>query len=237
MENENNLIAQQDSEDFFKFEFKNQKANNNVNFQKWKNLMLKKLGNNAKLFKCPNDEIVFYSSDYDCKNVNIYKAKCPICNNFFCYYCQYRLDKDYESARCCIKRRIQLMFLRHIYTFIHPIIDYRDENFYKETFNSIFMFYFVPLSTFLYFVSTVHAAFYYKMQSKKEDDNCIYENRIKGSNFFIIIFILDALQSIILGVPFLILDYYFKIVLLLISIPWKFYPIKAFIGFCYSAGA
>jgi len=236
MENENNLIDNQGTQDFFKFEFKEQNSNNNVNFKRWKNLMLKKFGNNAKLFKCPRDEIVFYSSDYDCKNVHIYIAKCPICNYFVCYYCQYFLeDGKYESARCCVKRRIQYMFHRHIYTFIHPKIDYRDENFYHETFNSLFKLYFIPLSTFLYFVSTIHAAFYYKMQSKKINHQ--YEYRIKDSNYFLIIFILDALQSIVLGFSYLILDYYFKIVLFIISIPWKLIPIKAFIGFCYSAGA
>ena len=82
--NENNLL---EKENIFIHDYFNQKIQNNNKFKIWENLMLKKYGNNARLFKCIVDKIYFYISNEDCMEYPYYSSHFPICNNVICYYC------------------------------------------------------------------------------------------------------------------------------------------------------
>ena len=48
--------------------------------------MLIKFGNNSKQFKYNKDKILFYSTYDEFINDPYYRSKCPICNNFICYF-------------------------------------------------------------------------------------------------------------------------------------------------------
>ena len=82
----NNLIINSElPENIFKLEYFNQNLNDNVEYQKWNNLMIKKYGRKAKLFKCQDDDILFYTSNEDCKSHPFYQSVCPYCNNTIYY--------------------------------------------------------------------------------------------------------------------------------------------------------
>ena len=90
--NEDNLGL---NENVFGIEYIGQNLKKNEKFLNWKNIMLEKLGNEAKLFFCKNDKIYFYgyvSSSFT--------SICPICGFNICYFC----SKIYNN--CCIKRKI-----------------------------------------------------------------------------------------------------------------------------------
>jgi hypothetical protein len=66
--------------------------------------MLKEYGNNSKQFKCNKDKILFYKSYNDYIKDYCYKCKCPICNNYICYFCSFNGD-NYDLS-CCLKFNI-----------------------------------------------------------------------------------------------------------------------------------
>ena len=102
--NENNLL---EKENIFIPDYFNQNIQNNNKFKTWENLMLKKYGNNARLFKCTKDKIYFYVSNKDCMEYPYYSSKCPICNNVICYYCfRNSTYMRMEFCKCCIRRRL-----------------------------------------------------------------------------------------------------------------------------------
>ena len=88
----------------FKLQYKDQNVSNNIEYQKWKKLMLKEYGNSAMEFKCNKDKILFYSAYNDCLNDFYYKCKCPICNNYICYFCSYNTIDNFIF--CCTKNSI-----------------------------------------------------------------------------------------------------------------------------------
>ena len=101
-----NLIIKNDltSTCIFKLEYLEQNVNDNFEYQKWKKIMLIKFGNNSKQFKCIKDKILFYSTYDECINDPYYRCKCPICNNYICYFCSCYSKNSYIS--CCIKNSI-----------------------------------------------------------------------------------------------------------------------------------
>jgi len=77
-------------------------VNNNIEYQKWKKIMLKEYGKNSMEFKCNKDKILFYSTYNVCLNeYYYYKCKCPICNNYICYFCSFNGNDMFK--KCCIK--------------------------------------------------------------------------------------------------------------------------------------
>ena len=101
-----NLIEKNNltSTSVFKFEYKDQNVNNIIEYQKWKELMLKEFGNNSKQYRCNKDKILFFSRFNECMNEYYYKCRCPICNNYICYFCSFNGNENYNS--CCIKNII-----------------------------------------------------------------------------------------------------------------------------------
>ena len=101
-----NLIIKNDltSTSVFKLEYIEQNVNDIFEYQKWKEKMLIELGNNSKQFKCTKDKILFYSTYNEYIKNPIYKYKCPICNNYICYFCSCYSKNSYIS--CCIKNSI-----------------------------------------------------------------------------------------------------------------------------------
>ena len=63
-----------------------------------------------------------------------------------------------------------------------------------------------------------------------------YNKRIENisNNLEALILQLICFQSLILGMPFIIIYTYFIIIVLLISIPFKFYPLKYILGIIYA---
>jgi hypothetical protein len=224
--NEINIV---ESKNVFKLDYNGQSLKGNKNFIDWENNMKKELGSNAKLFKCIYDNIYYFVSDVECKTIPYYKAKCPLCNRSICYFCSRYTKDNFDQGKCCMTRRTYCMLFQDIYAVVHP--KFKSDGNYSWQLKI----YFFPIISFMYFVAFFSIVYFYKLSVKnsKSDDGYlgIYENAIKNSHrrFFTIIGF-NVAFAFCLSIPFTIFGTYFKILFLLISFPFKFYPLKLFFG-------
>ena len=224
--NTNLIIANnRTSTSVFNLEYIDQNLNDNIEYQKWKKLMKKEYGNNSKQFKCNKDKILFYSSYNDyMDDYNKYKSKCPVCNKYICYFCSYNDGKDYLP--CCLKNSIIQTFL------------YCGPKYAKEPFDDSNLFFLIPIINILLIIISFFKILYiYLMIEKSKNYNNeelkqyvdIDNGKIQILNIIIIISI-----DIFLCIPFIIIYNYFIILLIIISIPFKFVPLKYFLGAFYN---
>ena len=96
----------------FKLDYSNQSLKGNKEFQNWKIRMLKRYGNDAKLFKCKYDNCYFYGTNKECKNKPYYSCHCPMCSSSLCYYCLKPINDPYNRGRCCVKEKFYACFCR-----------------------------------------------------------------------------------------------------------------------------
>ena len=221
MENEANLL-EKFVENKYEMEFEGQNLKKSESFIKWQNEMKKIYGNDAKLFKCKTDKIYYYAKKSDCKKVPLYKQKCPKCNCTNCYFCSKHIDDSYDRGDCCVYRRV--------YCLLFQERNKSDE----QIFDKMFCFFIIPLFSFIYFVGTVSGLLFYKLKvaNKKLDGSYIenYEVHLTPSSFtFLVIIMMNAGLAIMLSFSFFMLDIYFKIILILISLFWK-YPLYYYLG-------
>lgn len=232
------LIDNQNSLAIFKTDYKNQKLEDNINFQKFKQTMLSKNDNKGRIFYCKNEDIYFYYND---SKYPYYHGICPSCNRQICYFCK-KVNK-YTYDLCCYKKRIHYIFSvdAHIF-FKFPKCGVHDYN-YQPTFKDNLLFAIIPIANLIFFAGGIHTAIY-KLDTKIEfkdsyknndyDDYLNLEEYTKGCDdhwdIFLLIVILDVSATIILSIPYLFLDIAFTILIFLISIPFNFYPVKYIYG-------
>ena len=231
------LIDNQNSITIFKTDYKNQKLEDNINFQKFKQTMLSKNDNKGRIFYCKNEDIYFYYND---SKYPYYHGICPSCNRQICYFCKKVKNSKYDL--CCNKKRIHYIFSVDAYIFIKYPKDGANYQF-KEN----LLFAIIPLVNLIYFAAGIHIPIY-KLDTKikykyclKVGDDYNYDNdyynleqyTMGGKDHlpsFILIVIMDVSATIILSIPYLFLDIAFTILIFLISIPFKFYPVKYIYG-------
>ena len=140
MENENmnsnlidiNIKIQNDNNVFIP-DYIGQDLNDNNYFLNWKNSMLKKYGENAKLFKCLKDNILYYKSYKECRSYPIFQSNCPKCKNRICFYCsRYIPDYQNENGTCCLQRKIKCMLYQDGFRYINPINEEENINSFIE---------------------------------------------------------------------------------------------------------
>ena len=205
----------------FYFEYNNQNMNDNIEYQKWKKLMLKEYGNNSKQFKCNKDKVLFYSSYNDYIKNDCYKCKCPVCNNYICYFCSFNGD----DLSCCIKNSI-------LKTIFHSGPRSLNESFDKS--NLLFL---IPILNIFTIVLSFFNILYIGLILEKTKNNnkgeiMQYVDLNNGKHSILNIIIILAIDAI-LCIPFILIYNYFIILLLLISIPFKFVPLKYYLGALY----
>ena len=204
----------------FNFEYNDQNMNDNIEYQKWKKLMLIEYGNNSKQFKCNKDKLLFYSS------YNNYKSKCPVCNNNICYFCSF--NGNIENFSCCIKNSIIKAFF------------YSGPKFANEPLDKEILFFLIPiLNIFTIIISFFYILYIGQILEKSKNNNNNNEELMKyvdleKSKKYIINIIIIISIDIFLCIPFLIIYNYFIILLIIISIPFKFVPFKYYLGAFYN---
>ena len=90
-------------------------------------------------------------------------------------------------------------------------------------------------------MATMHTSLFYKLSLKndknqKDDKGYFlnYEDRYKKCYKTLQILVgIDIAFSVILTLSYILLNIYFIIIILIISIPFKFYPMKYFMGIAY----
>ena len=162
-----------------------------------------------------------------------YRSICPLCKNPICYYCS-RYVENSNNGRCCPKTRLKCMFFQDRLRYINNVNYVEPINTFKEA----FIFFIIPGLNIYYFIFDIVISFYLDMTIKNEECSSkgeipTYNKRIENisNNLEALILQLICFQSLILGMPFIIIYTYFIIIVLLISIPFKFYPLKYLLGF------
>ena len=224
MENEinnSNIIDKDNSEDYiYNLDYEGQNLENNLNFQKWKILILKKYGNNAKLFKCIKDKILFFIEYEKCINYPGYFIRCPKCKKYICCFCSYSSNKA-NNINCCIKRSLNIALFIDAPKFAKN--EYQNYTFdYKESlipgFNIINIF--LRINNILFCnVAT--------KKSKNDNDGKLkisekIDNEVYGRCIYLIPF------SLI--IPFFIINTYLILSIIFISISCNDYPLKYYYG-------
>ena len=225
-----------DTKRIFKLDYLSQNLKSNIEYINWSEEMKKIYGNNAKLFKCKKDKILFYASNNECKKYPIYKSKCPLCKKPICYFCNRYGEHSYDSGTCCIRNKLKCIIYQDSLRFINPIINEFGRSSYKES----LIYFTIPLISLLVFIRYFLNAFYYDMSMKNTElkengDLDLYGRYLnRKDNFYSITFsIMDILYSLLLIIPFFILNIYFILLIILISIPFKFSPLKVILGIFY----
>lgn len=223
----NNQIS---SKSIFKLDYLEQNLDNNAEFHNWQSENIAFLGKKAKLFKCIKDKIYFYTSYQKIKKYPFYISNCPLCNIPICYFCSRYSKNDYPD--CCLPMRLYCMFRQDGFQFIDPIGNqHREYNRYKE----ILILFCIPVLNFLYFCAFIFSSLFYKLSVKncefKEDGYLKkYEAKLKEQRYFDLIIIINGAMCIILAISFSLIFNFFILLLLIISIPFKQYPMKYFCG-------
>ena len=210
----------------FNLEYNNQNLNNNIEYQKWKKLMLIQYRDNSKQFKCNKDKILFYSSYNDYINNYSYKSKCPVCNNNICYFCSFN-NSNYFYLPCCITNSI-------LKTFFYSGLKSLNEPFIGSN-----LFFLIPILNIFTIIFAFFKLLYTDLilEKSKNNNNEEYvqyvDLYIKKSKKSILNYILILLIDLFLCIPFIITYNYFIILLIIISIPFKFIPLKYYLGAFY----
>ena len=112
---------------------------------------------------------------------------------------------------------------------------------YIPEFEYCFKLFITPYYNSLIFMKEMHCAFFYKLALKKAlmNENGYletYEAHIRRNGFFILqLFVgINMAFAIVLSFSFLLLNFYFVIFILLISLPFKLYPLKFILGIGFS---
>ena len=202
----------------FKLDYENQNVNNNINYLYWKDSILKKYGNDIKIFKCNKCKILFYSQNEDIIKGNYYSMLCPICKLYICYFCSTSFDK-YDDVFCCKRRVINICF-----SISGPE--------YTKGINlcdlDIILF-LIPFMNILGLSYCLNRILYFSIPRKKPSNKGKLTS-YEGDNIPVHQFMI-FLVPLVLGIPYFIIDAYHLIFLFLISIPFKIWPLKYYLGF------
>ena len=121
------------------------------------------------------------------------------------------------------------MFYQDCYRYINPI--HEEEILPLKTSFKIFV---IPVISLLNLITQIQGIFYYKLKYKKGNSNKKFEEYFKHSKFYDYIFLINIGIAFSLVIPLFLIHIYFILFLLLISIPFKFIPLKYFLGMHYA---
>jgi len=217
IENHLTSINEMEADNMLKLDYDGQSLKNNEKFNSWKKIMLKKYGNDAKLFKCSYDAIYFYCTYESFRELPLYSSNCPSCNQPICYYCSRVAHNNNSFGDCCPKRRLYYKIFYDGFLFIN-LKESEELKFY-------FMLFLFPICTFFLFVSLTYNDFFCKL---RRNNIKYYDNG--GNNFILISKWVSGLIAFTLSIIYMVHSFHFKIFLLVISIFTKNNPIKYYLG-------
>ena len=219
---ENNLLG----DIYFKIIYPNQNYKISLEYKKWKKSIEEKFGKNGKELFCKKDNIIIYQKN---ENINSF-VKCPICdqNIYQCQYCNRIKDKD--TARCCLKRHIKEINDKDK---IKQFIEYKRKEDINDFLN-IFFWAFIPFIFATQFILIFVYLFFFNLEDKNGlmiiDRTFQKERQTKMIPFKIILFF----YLICINLPYAVLFYAVYLIIVILSLPFKLYPIKIIFGIFYS---
>ena len=158
----------------------------------------------------------------------------PLCKKQICYYCSGNVkDSIYTNSCCCLRRKIKYIFYHDLFTYINPTEGEKE----IFSFETQFMLFMIPVFGYLIFIARIQYAFFLELNMKnkinQEGESYSYEKNYEKKNKLSTILILMFALYIVLLIPFFILYTDIIIFVLLISLPFKFIPIKLLLGIAF----
>jgi len=216
---------------YFKLDFPGQTIKGNKNFKEFKNLKLKELGKDAKLFHCKRDNIYFYVTKAECKKGRLYLKQCPLCYNYICYFCERKTKKqidDFLVGDCCVKSKI------------YNLLFYSGPgNLGSDYETYIWILTLIPLVNLFILISILPNLLFFRMKTKNKnspdnledfDEQKTYLELLQQNGHFNLILPLFFLTYILYDFCFFIIFYCITIFVYIIGLFTKFYPIKYLFG-------
>ena len=248
MENELRFIDEQNIisiNEYYKYEFPNQKLEGDKLFEQFRERKLSQYGKDAKLFKCKKDSIYFYISKVNCEVRPYYYQRCPLCHNYICYFCGRNIRTiDYvikDNGCCCLKLRLYYLFYKLGFEYFNGL-EHAD-SLARDSFCLFLIISNIPLVNLFFFSVSALSVLYWGLLLKDKK----YRFDVKGlyakdyqtyiEVFYpfqflrITVFTTFALYSIC----YYIYEFYFKILLWVASIIFKFLPMKYYIAVLFHA--
>ena len=247
MENENYqkeiiIIENNDfeSKNVFKFDYISQKLDNSIEYQNWKQAMQKKYGRNAKQFKCLIDNILFYTSYTECRSYPSYKAECPICKKYICFFCSNSIvnENEKDNVICCLRRRIFKLFFYDGLRYIKKI-NINDIDKQHILNNNTYIIFFIPFLNLGFFIIRIFDFLYFSLASKASKRNNVDKlesniEHLEKKSYHIYFIVISNLISLFFCISYFIYSIYFMFFILIISVPFKFLPFKYYSGIFFS---
>ena len=209
MENSNdNLIVNS----YFPILYPDQKFKNTIEYKRWKKSITEIVGENGIEMLCNRDKIVIY------ENINE-NLKCPICKEkyFYCPYCK-RAEK---KKSCCIRGFIKDILNGEIDIYINI----QDEDKRKEFIHTLLMM-FIPFvfNFVLFFI--IFVIFYFSLIK-----NDVYvDGKISNGKLNLFLQLIIRGFLLLMSLVYMIIFYSLFLFIFILSIPFKLYPIKYYLG-------
>ena len=180
--------------------------------------MMEIYDNYAKLFKNKKEDSSFYASYETCK-ITCYINRCPSCGYLTCYFCS-------NEENCCIRYKIIEMIYKDGFSIISDNIQYNQYKYFDYI--CIYKLFLIPMFTFFLFIGVIGKQFYHGLHKlkniRKREYYYIYVI------FSVLLVIINALIALMLSINYASIDIYVKIILLIIFLSLKNYPIKFYLG-------
>ena len=213
--NKENILG----ENYFQILYPNQNYKSSLEYKQWKENVEEILGKKGKEVFCEKDNIIIYQK-YHKIDIGIY---CPICNKFLygCEYCNKISNQVTKS--CCIQAFINEN-IKNSYKFIKMENKEDKDDFYYNLFIN-----FIPFS-FLYRTILIPIIIFLSIENKRNImiDQVLENMKENLNNIFEIAFMLYILLML---KTYTILFYSIYLIILILSLPFKLYPIKLLLGF------
>ena len=212
-----------ESNDIFKLDYKGQLLKDNIKFKAFKNEKKKKYGSNAKLYYCKNENAYFYARTINNSFFSFDGAECPSCKDYICYFCSKSSNDDLD---CCPTGSMYTLLFKKGLTFTDNI-----DNIYSGhdvTYYQLIPKFFIPFYSFIYLVGIISFILFHGLEFPGEDKGRHFYFKENCQSFTSII--LNALVGLVLYLIFFIHTIYFKLLILISSIPFKKKPFRYYIG-------
>ena len=240
MENESKIEDQEGllhANDYFKLDFPGQNLKGNKLYEDFKKRKLKELGNDAKLFYCKRENLYFYKSKNECKEAPFYYKICPSCNHYVCYFCKRNsLINIADAGNCCIILKINYLLLVKGFILLKGLDQLNEEQ--RNQFRASLIMASIPFFGFIKTYVLIFDSLFFGLLLKDKkyknnfDENAgiAYEEYLCDNYHESIIVLIIIATGVLLSICFILYDFYFKLVLLIISLFSKFYPFKYIMG-------
>ena len=205
---------------FFKISYPKQNYKKSIEYQKWKKIVIDKIGNNGKEIICNKDNTIIYKIYNDNDDI----ITCPTCNSYFynCNFCN--ITQTEECHICCVRSFLKYEFNNYCKT-SHLFGD-RDE---KKKFKKLLIYQFIPICSSFLFILVIHSLFFMSLGKK----NIPYHESGEGENkkdcFFTINFLFLLFYSLLMSIIFALFFVFVFLLFFIVSLPFKLYFVKLYI--------